>query len=127
MTDPAVGAEVRAEVRAAVRAALAELAARHPGRAVEVRVPPYGVVACLSGPRHTRGTPPNVVETDPETFLGLAAGWIRYADAVADGRVRASGVRADLTDVLPLTGTMEAAFPPPLDEEHPRGAPADRR
>lgn len=95
MSDPAE--------RAAVRAALATLAARHPGRAVEVRVPPHGVVSCLAGPRHTRGTPPNVVETDPETFLALADGRLRFADAVGDGRVRASGVRADLSGVLPLT------------------------
>ncbi|HZE37775.1 MAG TPA: sterol carrier family protein [Stackebrandtia sp.] len=88
--------------RDAVRALLARLAGNAPGKSVEVRVPPFGAVQCVDGPRHTRGTPPNVVECDPLTFLALAAGRLAFADAVADGRVRASGVRADLTDLLPL-------------------------
>lgn len=75
---------------------------RAPGRSVEVRVPPYAAIQCVAGPRHTRGTPPNVVETDAETFLRLATGEIAFAEAVAAGRVRASGVRADLTPYLPL-------------------------
>lgn len=80
------------------------LADKHPGKSVEVRVPPYSAVQCLEGPRHTRGTPPNVVETDPITFLRLAAGRERWADTVADGRVRASGERSDLSGLLPLLG-----------------------
>jgi len=81
------------------------LAAAHPGRSVEVRVPPFAAVQCAigdPGPRHTRGTPPNVVETDAVTFLRLAAGRLAWDDAVRDGRVSASGLRADLTSVLPL-------------------------
>jgi hypothetical protein len=92
----------RAEVRDAVRTLLARLRERAPGRSVEVRVPPYAAVQCVAGPRHTRGTPPNVVETDAETFLLLATGDLGFAEAVAAGRVRASGVRADLTPYLPL-------------------------
>jgi hypothetical protein len=92
----------RAVVATAVRYALEELAARHPGRSVEVRVPPHGAVQCVEGPTHKRGTPPNVVETDAETWLALATGTLRWADAVAAARVRASGERADLSDVLPL-------------------------
>lgn len=92
----------RAEVREAVRALLNRLRERAPGRSVEVRVPPYAAIQCVAGPRHTRGTPPNVVETDAETFLRLATGEIAFAEAVAAGRVRASGVRADLTPYLPL-------------------------
>lgn len=92
----------RPAVKAAVRAALAALAARHPGHAVEVRVPPYGAVQCFSGPRHTRGTPPNVVETDSLTWLALTVGELTWADAVASHRVSASGTRADLSPVLPL-------------------------
>ncbi|MCU1601910.1 MAG: hypothetical protein JWO22_2619 [Frankiales bacterium] len=80
------------------------LATRHPGKSVEVRIPPYAAVQCLAGPRHTRGTPPNVVETDAATFLRLAAGRERWATAVGDGRVRASGERADLSGLLPLLG-----------------------
>jgi Bacterial SCP ortholog len=92
----------RGQVRDAVRLLLARLRERAPGRSVEVRVPPYGAVQCVAGPRHTRGTPPNVVETDPETFLRLAAGVLSFAEAVAAGRVVASGNRADLTPYLPL-------------------------
>jgi len=78
------------------------LAARHPGKSVEVRVPPFTAVQCVEGPRHTRGTPPNVVETDGVSFVRLAGGRERWADLVADGRVRASGERSDLSGLLPL-------------------------
>ncbi|NIL58303.1 sterol carrier family protein [Salinispora arenicola] len=88
--------------RAAVRALLTGLAERAPGRSVEVRVPPYGAVQCVPGPRHTRGTPPNVVEMDPETWLRVATGALSWAKAVTEGRVRVSGVRADLAAYLPL-------------------------
>jgi hypothetical protein len=90
----------RADLGAAVRHLLADLAERSPGRTVEVRVPPYGAVQCVEGPRHTRGTPPNVVETDPVTWVLLATGRLGYADAVAVGRVAASGLRADLEPLL---------------------------
>ena len=93
----------RADLRDATRYLLEELAARAPGRTVEVRVPPFGAVQCVDGPRHTRGTPPNVVETDAETWLGLATGGLGWAEAVATGAVRASGERADLSDFLPIT------------------------
>jgi uncharacterized protein (TIGR03083 family) len=78
------------------------LAAQAPGRSVEVRVPPFVAVQAVAGPRHTRGTPPNVVETDPVTWLRLATGRAAFAEAVADGRVRASGTRADLAPHLPV-------------------------
>ena len=88
--------------RLAVRALLDALAERAPGRSVEVRVPPYAAVQCIEGPQHTRGTPGNVVETDPTTWLRLAAGRTTWADAVAAGQVDASGERADLGTYLPL-------------------------
>ena len=88
--------------RDAVRALLSELSRRAPGKTVEVRVPPFGAVQCVEGLRHTRGTPPNVIECAPETFIALAAGRLDFAVAVADGRVSASGTRADLTEYLPL-------------------------
>jgi hypothetical protein len=91
-----------AVLRDAVRVALAELASRAPGRSVEVRIPPYGAVQCVEGPRHTRGTPSNVVETDPMTWLELVTGRLRWMDAVLSGKVRCSGVRADLSEYLPL-------------------------
>lgn len=92
-------------VRTAVRFTLEELASVAPGNAVEVRVPPDGAVQAVAGPRHTRGTPPNVVETDPATWLALACGELAWADAVAGGRVSASGERADLSALLPLQAT----------------------
>jgi hypothetical protein len=91
-----------AQLRDAVRILLRELARRAPGRSVEVRVPPYGAVQCGTGPRHTRGTPPNVVEMAPDTWLLLATGRLTWADALAQGRIRASGNRADISAYLPL-------------------------
>ena len=97
------GPDVDAELLAtAVRAGLKALAAKAPGRSVEVRVPPYGAVQCVAGTRHTRGTPGAVVETDPVTWVRLAHGDESFAGAVADGRVRAGGERSDLSALLPL-------------------------
>ena len=92
----------RAAAKAATRLLAGVLAAQAPGHAVEVRVPPYAAVQAVAGPRHTRGTPPTVVETDPLTWLRLATGRVGFADAVAAGAVRASGARADLAPYLPL-------------------------
>jgi Bacterial SCP ortholog len=89
-------------LRAAVTYLLGLLADDAPGRAVEVRVPPYAAVQAVAGPRHTRGTPPNVVETDPVTWVRLATGRLSWAEAVAAGRVSASGPRADVSGQLPL-------------------------
>ncbi len=84
---------------------LADVLARTaPGGSTEVRIPPYAVVQCVEGPRHTRGTPPNVVETDPLTWIRLAAGRTDWRDAVARADVSASGERADLGPYLPLLG-----------------------
>jgi hypothetical protein len=93
----------RAVLRAAVKNSLAALAAAAPGRSVEVRVPPFGAVQCVAGPRHTRGTPPNTVETDVRTWLALATGGLSWADATASGALTASGARAaDVARHLPL-------------------------
>jgi hypothetical protein len=89
--------------RAAVKESLAALAELAPGRTVEVRVPPFGAVQCVAGPRHTRGTPPNVVETDARTWLALATGRVDWATAVANGALVASGGRAaEIARYLPL-------------------------
>ncbi|MDR1634469.1 MAG: sterol carrier family protein [Bifidobacteriaceae bacterium] len=100
-TSPGEATE-RAVLATAVRFTLEELAALAPGNTVEVRVPPFAAVQCLQGPRHTRGTPPNVVELSAETWLSLATGRLTWHDAVRSGRVQASGSRADLSGVLPL-------------------------
>ncbi len=91
-------------VATAVRYALEELAVRHPGRSVEVRVPPFGAVQCIEGPMHKRGTPPNVLETDAATWLALATGALAWGQALDTGAVRASGQRADLSQQLPVVG-----------------------
>ncbi|WP_309064801.1 sterol carrier family protein [Microbacterium sp.] len=86
----------------AVRYLLQLLDEKAPGNSVEVRVPPFGAVQVVQGPRHTRGTPPNVVEMDAATWVAVATGAEQWADAVAAGRILASGTRADLSDLLPL-------------------------
>src|SRR5450759_1782709 len=98
--DPS--AAPRATVATAVRFTLEELESRAPGRTLEVRVPPYGAVQCVEGPRHTRGTPPNVIETDARTWLDLVTGQEDWASALAGGTVHASGLRATLAEYLPL-------------------------
>lgn len=95
-------APARTDLATAVRYLLQLLAEKAPGNSVEVRVPPFGAVQVVEGPRHTRGTPPNVVETDAHTWIALATGTESWADAVAAGRIRASGTRADLSVLLPL-------------------------
>lgn len=96
------GAVPRPTLAAAVRFTLEEVTARAPGNSVEVRVPPFGVTQCVAGPRHTRGTPPNVIECDAATWLAMATGRVSWADAVGAGLVAASGLRADLSGLLPL-------------------------
>ncbi|MEJ6760750.1 MAG: sterol carrier family protein [Candidatus Planktophila sp.] len=90
------------EILAEVKATLALLTQRSPGRAIEVRIPPYAAVQCGAGPTHTRGTPANVIEMDASTWLALASGERSWAEAMASGAINASGVRADLTELLPL-------------------------
>lgn len=99
--DPPVEADSEA-LKITTRVLIAALVAKAPGRTVEVRVPPVAAVQCIEGPRHTRGTPPNVVETDQLTWVRLASGRLQWKDAVGDGRLRASGERSDISRLLPL-------------------------
>jgi hypothetical protein len=92
------GEASRADLKAAVKHLLALLVERAPGGSVEVRIPPYAVVQCIEGTRHTRGTPPAVVEMDAHTWIALARGQLSWADAT----LRASGERSDLSGLLPL-------------------------
>ncbi|MGO3146279.1 MAG: sterol carrier family protein [Leucobacter sp.] len=96
------GSSERTDVATTVRFLLEELAAIAPGKTVEMRVPPFGAVQCIGGLTHTRGTPPNVIETDAETWIGLATGTLEWGNAVSSGRVIASGSRADLASLLPI-------------------------
>lgn len=99
----------RDELARAVRLSLRALAQVAPGATVEVRVPPFAAVQCVAGPRHTRGTPPNVVETDPKTWLALATARQTWAPALAEGRIAASGPRADISPYLPLLRSSHSA------------------
>ena len=89
-----------------VRATLAELVKRAPGRAIEVRIPPYAAIQCGEGPSHTRGTPPNVIEMDAKTWLALANGEVSWNLAMQRGEINASGTRADLSEYLPVTNRI---------------------
>ena len=94
MRDPIVLEQVKSTLNA--------LTVKAPGRAIEVRVPPYAAVQCGEGPTHTRGTPPNTIEMDAQTWLALASGELSWNQAVDSGAVLASGLRADLAQFLPL-------------------------
>ncbi|GAA1481242.1 sterol carrier family protein [Gordonia sinesedis] len=103
LRDESAPAPPRADVAAAVRLTARTLEDIAPGNSVEVRVPPFVAIQCIEGPRHTRGTPPNVVETAPRDWLLLATGLVDFADAVAAGRVSASGHRASaIAGYLPI-------------------------
>jgi len=103
LRDETSPAPARAELAAAVRGTARTLAAGAPGGSVEVRVPPYVAVQCIEGPRHTRGTPPNVIETNARTWLLLATGLLSYEAAVESGALTVSGTRAgELAHWLPL-------------------------
>lgn len=103
LRDERLPAPDRAELAAAVRLTARTLAELAPGASVELRVPPFVAVQCIAGPRHTRGTPPNVVETDPRSWLMLAAGLLSTAEATATAKLRLSGARAgEIAEWLPL-------------------------
>jgi hypothetical protein len=106
----------RSVVAAAVKTSARWLAQQVPGRSVELRVPPHVAVQCVEGPRHTRGTPPNVIETDAATWLRLATGLSAWDDVLAEGKVVASGNRADLAAHLPLR-PLRQGLPPAFGTE----------
>jgi hypothetical protein len=112
LRDATVAAPDRDLLGRAVRLSARTLAAQAPGGSVEVRIPPFVAVQCVRGPRHTRGTPPNVVEADPRTWLMLATGLLGFDEAVAGGGVRLSGSRAaELRQWFPLFGSDPAEKP----------------
>jgi hypothetical protein len=96
------GSSTTEDLRLLTKHLLALLVTRAPGGAVEVRVPPYAVAQCLAGTRHTRGTPPAVVELDAVTWIALGIGDLDWAEAARDARLVASGERSDLAHLLPL-------------------------
>ena len=102
MSDPASIRGDAAELALAVRYALQLIRQKAPGNSVELRVPPFGAAQIIEGPRHTRGTPPAVIEVSAEVWLDLVVGKTSFSEAQRDGSVSASGVRADLQGFLPL-------------------------
>ncbi|GAB2564535.1 sterol carrier family protein [Kribbella endophytica] len=108
------GEAERADLKLLVKQLLKLLVAKAPGHAVEVRVPPYGAVQCIEGPRHTRGTPGAVVEMPPELWIDLGLGRITWPEARDSGKLRASGERTDLSALLPL---VEDYLPPVPEDQ----------
>ena len=88
------------EIMSQVKTILAKISKIAPGHAVELRIPPYSAIQCVEGPKHTRGTPPNVVEMSADVLFDISAGKITWDDATSDGRISASGERSDLTNLF---------------------------
>ena len=88
------------EIMSQVKEILAKISKIAPGHAVELRIPPYSAIQCVEGPKHTRGTPPNVVEMSAEVLFEISAGKIMWSDAIGDGRISASGERSDLSSLF---------------------------
>lgn len=118
LDDEEAAAPARPDLAGAVRSSARYLAGEHPGGAVELRVPPFVAVQCVEGLNHRRGTPPNVIELDPRTWLRLATGRLTWASALADGSVIASGSRADLAELLPIDGLGGLDGVPTDHEDH---------
>ena len=95
------------EIMIQVKEVLAKISKLAPGHAVELRIPPYSAIQCVEGPKHTRGTPPNVVEMSAEVLFEIAGGKINWPDAISDGRISASGERSDLSALFQQLGAAE--------------------
>ena len=95
------------EIMSQVKTILAKISEIAPGHAVELRIPPYSAIQCVEGPKHTRGTPPNVVEMSAEVLFEISAGKITWPDAICDGRISASGERSDLSALFQQLATAE--------------------
>ena len=95
------------EIMSQVKDVLAKISKLAPGHAVELRIPPYSAIQCVEGPKHTRGTPPNVVEMSAEVLFDISTGKITWQSAIADGRISASGERSDLSPLFQQLGAAE--------------------
>ena len=95
------------EFMSQVKAILAKISKIAPGHAVELRIPPYSAIQCVEGPKHTRGTPPNVVEMSADVLFDIAGGKINWTDAISDGRISASGERSNLSALFQQLSVAE--------------------
>ena len=95
------------KIMSQVKEILAKISKIAPGHAVELRIPPYSAIQCVEGPKHTRGTPPNVVEMSAEVLFDISKGKINWASAISDGRISASGERSDLSELFQQLATAE--------------------
>ena len=95
------------EIMSQVKTILAKISKIAPGHAVELRIPPYSAIQCVEGPKHTRGTPPNVVEMSADVLFEIAGGKINWQEAISDGRISASGERSDLSALFQQLAAAE--------------------
>ena len=95
------------EIMSQVKEVLAKISKLAPGHAVELRIPPYSAIQCVEGPKHTRGTPPNVVEMSADVLFDIVGGKINWPDAISDGRISASGERSDLSALFQQLSAAE--------------------
>ena len=95
------------EIMSQVKEVLAKISKLAPGHAVELRIPPYSAIQCVEGPKHTRGTPPNVVEMSAEVLFEIAGGKINWQEAISDGRISASGERSDISALFQQVANAE--------------------
>ena len=95
------------EIMSQVKDILAKISKLAPGHAVELRIPPYSAIQCVEGPKHTRGTPPNVVEMSAEVLFDILAGKINWQEAISDGRISASGERSDISGLFQQLANAE--------------------
>ena len=95
------------EIMSQVKEVLAKISKLAPGHAVELRIPPYSAIQCVEGPKHTRGTPPNVVEMSADVLFEIAGGKINWQEAISDGRISASGERSDISALFQQLGAAE--------------------
>ena len=95
------------KIMSQVKEILAKISKIAPGHAVELRIPPYSAIQCVEGPKHTRGTPPNVVEMSAEVLFDISKGKINWASAISDGRISASGERSNLSALFQQLATAE--------------------
>ena len=95
------------EIMSQVKTILAKISKIAPGHAVELRIPPYSAIQCVEGPKHTRGTPPNVVEMSADVLFDIVGGKINWPDAISDGLISASGERSDLSALFQQLSAAE--------------------
>ena len=81
-----------------------------PGRSVELRIPPYAAIQCVSGSTHRRGTPPNVVEMSAQTLLKLSKSPQNWDQLCSEGKISASGTNSNLAELFSRVSKLISNF-----------------